>query len=164
MNQVRPRRSWVGGRALVTMLLVSSIAVLFDSATASEAGDHARLAMLDTQYQKAVKQNDAKTMSAILADDFVLVEGNGKRSKKADLLKSATDGRTHYAHQEDSERTIVVSGDTAVITAKLWAQGIEDGEKVDYTEWFSDVYVRTPRGWRYFFAQASLPLPSASKH
>ena len=77
--------------------------------------------------------------------------------------QSATDGKSHYQHQEDTERTFVVSGDTAVITAKLWAKGLEDGENVDYTEWFSDVYVRTPKGWRYFFAQASLPLPSTTK-
>ncbi len=107
---------------------------------------------------------NAKTMAAILADDFVLVEGNGKRSTKADLLNSATDGKTHYEHQEDTEQTVMVSGDTAVITAKLWAKGLEDGTKVDYTLWFSDVYVRTPKGWRYFFGQASLPLPRASKH
>jgi hypothetical protein len=31
---------------------------------------------------------------------------------------------------------------------------------VDYTLWFSDVYVRTPAGWRYLFGQASLPVCS----
>ncbi len=65
-------------------------------------------------------------------------------------MNDAKSGKTHYEHQEDSERTIIVFGDTAVITAKLWGKGVEDGEKVDYKEWFSDVYVRTPKGWRYF--------------
>ena len=58
----------------------------------------------------------------------------------------------------------MVWGDTAVITAKLWAKGLEDGVQVDYAMWFSDVYVRTPQGWRYYFGQASLPLPKVSKH
>jgi len=53
----------------------------------------------------------------------------------------------------------VIYGDTALVTAKLWAKGLEDGKKVDYTLWFSDVYVRTPKGWSYVFGQASLPLP-----
>jgi ketosteroid isomerase-like protein len=131
---------------------------------ASGADDRRTLAALDTRYQKAVKENDAKAMASILADDFVLVEGDGKRSTKADLLNSATGGKTHYEHQEDSEQTVVLSGDTAVVTAKLWAKGMEDGAKVDYTLWFSDVYVRTPRGWQYFFGQASLPLPDNSRH
>jgi ketosteroid isomerase-like protein len=130
---------------------------------ASDADDRRILGDLDTKYQKAVEQNDAKTMAEILADDFVLVEGDGKRSTKSDLVNDARSGNTHYERQEDSERTIAVSGDTAVITAKLHAKGIEDGVKVDYFQWFSDVYVRTPKGWRYFYAQASLSLPSNAK-
>jgi len=146
--------------ALLVMIAAGGVGLAHSTpAHASDAEDRRILAALDTKYQKAVEVNDAKTMSEILADDFVLVEGDGKRSSKADLLRSATDGKTHYEHQEDTERTIAVSGETAVVTAKLWAKGLEDGEKVDYTLWFSDVYVRTPRGWRYFFAQASLPLP-----
>lgn len=67
-------------------------------------------------------------------------------------------------HASDAEQTVMVSGDTAVVTAKLWAKGVEDGVKVDYVMWFSDVYVRTPKGWSYYFGQASLPLPGRAKH
>jgi len=139
--------------ALVSLLMAARIA------TASEADDRAALLALDTKYQQAVKANDAKTMAAILADNFVVVEGDGKRYTKADLIKSATDGSTHYEHQDDSEQTVLLFGDTATVTAKLWVKGLEDGAKVDYTLWFSDVYVRTPTGWSYVFGQASLPLP-----
>ena len=115
---------------------------------------------LDKAYQKAVEQNDARTMARLLADDYVLVDGRGKRYTKADLVDDAAGGKTHYKHQEDSEQMVWVWGGTAVLTAKLWAQGIEDGKAVDYKLWFSDTYVKTPQGWRYVFGQASLPLPS----
>ncbi len=105
-------------------------------------------------------ENDAKTMAQILTDDFILVYGDGKRSTKANLVDDAKSGKTHYEHQEDSRRSVVVFGDTAIVTALLWAKGIEDGMKVDYKQWFTDVYVRTPSGWRYFYAQASLSLPN----
>ena len=52
-------------------------------------------------------------------------------------------------------------GDTAVVTALLWVKGAEDGREFDYKLRFSDTYVRTPKGWRYVFGQASLPLPKA---
>ena len=121
--------------------------------------DRRAVAALDTAYQRAVKDNDVATMSRILADDFVVIEGTGKAWTKADLLESARNGKTRYERQEDSEQTVRVWGNTAVVTAKLWAKGLEDGEQVDYTEWFSDTYVRTPNGWKYVFGQASLPLP-----
>jgi ketosteroid isomerase-like protein len=149
---------------LVAGLIVGELALAMGTVHASDADDRQTVAALDAQYQQAVKENDARTMAAILAEDFVLVIGNGKRFTKADLLNSATDGKTRYEHQEDTERTVMVSGDTAVVTAKLWAKGLEDVTKIDYTLWFSDVYVRTPKGWRYYFGQASLPLPATSRH
>jgi ketosteroid isomerase-like protein len=149
---------------LSVVLFVGTLGFAPVIAQASEAEDRQTLADLDTKYQKAVEQNDAKTMAEILADDFVLVEGDGKRSTKADLVNDAKSGKTHYVRQDDSKRTVAVFGDTGVVTAELRAKGIEDGVKVDYSQWFTDIYVRTPKGWRYVYAQASLSLPSKSQH
>jgi ketosteroid isomerase-like protein len=133
------------------------------ASAANRQDDQKTLATLDADYQKAVEQNDTKTMARILADDFILVEGDGTVSTKADLLKDAASGETKYEHQVDSERTIRVWGDTAVVTAKLWVKGLEDGKQVDYYLWFSDTYIRKPAGWSYVFGQASLALPKGSK-
>ncbi len=118
------------------------------------------VADLDTQYQLAVKNHDLAAMERILADDFVLVTGRGKTFTKADLLEEAR-GSTVYERQEDSQQTVRVWGDTAVITALLWTKGTGGGKLFEYKLWFSDTYVRTPAGWRYVFGQASLPLPTA---
>jgi ketosteroid isomerase-like protein len=117
------------------------------------------VAALDTQYQAAVEKNDAATMDRILADDFVLVTGSGKILVKADVLQESRSGRMVYEHQSDTSQTVRVWGDTAVVTAKLWEKGTDNGKPFDYTLWFTDTYVRTPAGWRYVFGQASLPLP-----
>ena len=137
--------------------------LLFQEAKAAplEDDDRRRVAELDTEYQAAVKRNDAATMERILADDFVLVTASGKVHDKADLLREARSGDTVYEHQEDSERTVRVWGDAAVVTAKLWEKGTSGGKPFDYTLWFSDTYVRTQSSWRYVFGQASLTLPKA---
>jgi ketosteroid isomerase-like protein len=126
----------------------------------SAADDEEALEALDIEYQAAVKQNDVATMDRILAADFVLVTGLGKTYTKANLLEEARSKRAVYEHQEDNARKVRVWGDTAVVTALLWAKGTEDGEAFDYKLWFSDTYVRTPAGWRYVFAQASTRLPA----
>jgi ketosteroid isomerase-like protein len=117
------------------------------------------VAALDTRYQEAVRTHDVAAMDSILADDFVLVTGKGKVYSKADLLGEARDEGVVYEHQEDSNQTVRLWGNTAVVTALLWAKGTEKGEPFDYKLWFSDTYVRTPGGWRYVFGQASIPLP-----
>jgi hypothetical protein len=52
-----------------------------------------------------------------------------------------------------------VWGDTAVVTALLWIKYTHEGKELDYKLWFSDTYVRTPKGWRYALGQASIALP-----
>ena len=123
-------------------------------------GDDAKLvAALDTMYQAAVQAHDVDTMNEILADDFVLVTGKGQVFTKNDLLNEARTTDVIYEHQEDTNQTVRVWVDTAVVTALLWAKGTDKGESFDYKLWFSDTYVRTPSGWRYVFGQSSLPLP-----
>jgi len=143
----------------VSALTVGLLALGSAAAIAAESDDRKAVADLDTQYQLAVKNNDAATMDRILADDFVLVTGRGKTYNKSDLLKS-TNGATVYEHQEDTDQTVRVWGDTAVVTALLWVKGTDSGKPFDYKLWFSDTYVRTAKGWRYAFGQASLPLPN----
>jgi ketosteroid isomerase-like protein len=130
---------------------------------ASPEEDAKTVAALDTKYQAAVKANDAATMDQILADDFVLVNGRGKVSTKADLLGSARKKEITYERQDEEpgSQKVRMWGDTAVVTALLWIKAVQAGKPIDYKLWFSDTYVRTPTGWRYVFGQASLPLPKA---
>jgi ketosteroid isomerase-like protein len=127
----------------------------------ADSEDARVVAALDEQFQAAVKANDDATIDKILDDDFILVTGSGSVFNKGDVLTEARSRSSVYEHQEDSERTVRVWGDTAVVTAKLWIKGTRDGRPIDYTLWFSDTYVRTTAGWRYVFGQASLPIPKA---
>ena len=140
--------------ALLGMLAaLASVAASADSTT-----DQNTVAALDTEYQLAVKSNDADTMGRILADDFVVVWGDGESHSKADLLSDARTKRVQYEHNEDIDKTVQVWGDTAVITSKLWVKGVDKGKPFEWHVWFSDTYVRTPSGWRYMHGMASLPL------
>lgn len=142
-------------------LLPILAAMTLTTASASPADDHKAVSALDTQYQAAVEKNDAATMDRILADDMILVTGRGKVYGKQDLLKAAREKQVDYEKQVEIEGTQKVRlwGDTAVVTALLWIKYSKDGKDVDYKLWFSDTYVRTPKGWRYAFGQASIPLP-----
>ena len=153
--------SWLTQRRAAVVLAIGVLmGIAFSALGASAAEDAKTVAALDTEYQAAVKANDAATMDRILADDFVLVTGRGKAFSKADLLGEARKKSTIYEHQEELEQKVRVWGDTAVVTALLWVKGTSDGKPVDRKLWFSDTYVRTPKGWKYVFGQASIALPS----
>jgi len=148
-------------------VIITLLAVIAPATAKGAPADDARIvAALDTEFQLAVKHNDAATIDRIQADDMILVTGRGGVATKADHIKNAQD-RVRIYEQQDEEpgtQTVRVWGDTAVVTALLWIKGsAKDGKAFDYRLWFSDTYVRTPAGWKYVFGQASLPLPDKSK-
>src|SRR5260370_22784639 len=144
-------------RSIAIAVAVVGVAVMIvvGRVVSAATDDRRVVAALDTEYQAAVKKNDAATMDRILADDFVLVTASGKIYAKADLLNDARGGRTVYEHQEDTMQTVRGWGDAAAVTARLWEKGTDDGHAFDHTLWFSDIYVRTPAGWRYVFGQSA---------
>jgi ketosteroid isomerase-like protein len=129
------------------------------SSSHAALSDSTAVALLDERYQAAVEKNDVAGMDSILMNDFTLVVGNGRTFTKKDLLESARAKEVVWEHQAATQRTVRVSGNTAVVTALLWERGASNGRTIDKKLWFSDTYVRTPIGWRYFFGQASLALP-----
>jgi len=64
-------------------LLIGAMTLVCEVVHASDAEDERILAALDTKYQRAVQDNNATTMAAILADNFLLIDGDGTRSTKA---------------------------------------------------------------------------------
>ena len=142
------------------------MALVAGTAGATPADDAKAVAALDTEFQAAVKHNDADTIGRILGDGMILVTGRGAIFTRAQHIEAARNQERIYEQQDEEPGTQVVRvwGDTAVLTAKLWIKGTaKDGKAFDYKLWFSDTYVRTPAGWKYVFGQASLPLPKENQ-
>ena len=148
------RSTLVGGVLAMTMMAAGTA-----GARQSPDDDRRTVAALDIAYQAAVKHNDFETMDRILHPDFVLVLGDGTVITREALFLE--ERHTTYVQQDEEpgSQTVRVYGDTAVVTAKLWLKGEGADGPFDRKLWFSDTYVRTATGWRYAFAQASLPLP-----
>jgi ketosteroid isomerase-like protein len=122
--------------------------------------DRKAVAALDTEYQAAVERNDAATMARIHHENMILVLSSGAVVTGATLEQRAREKFASYERQVEVENTQVVRvlNDTAVVTAKLWIKGTRGKDAIDYKVWFSDTYVRTAAGWRYFFGQAGAPI------
>lgn len=143
-------------RAILAILALAGCPLLARAQCPREA---AAIVALDRQYQDAVFRNDAEAIARLLPGDFALVTGRGKLVDRDDLLREARERMAEYERQHDSRQNVRFIGDIAVISALLHAKGKQAGRPFDYRLWFSDVYLCTPVGWRYSFAQSSLPLP-----
>jgi ketosteroid isomerase-like protein len=145
-------------------LLAVLCATVIPAACSTPDDDRRTVAQLDTEFQEAVKRNDATTISRILHEDMVLVLGDGRTFTKAQIVQAARDRSSEYEKQDEDPGTQIVRvwGDTAVVTARLWIKGVAKTGAFDRRLWFSDTYVRTSDGWQYAFGQASLKLPDAT--
>jgi len=146
-------------------LSLGTLAALLGTGTpagAAPADDMKAVAALDTEFQAAVKRNDAATIGRILAEDMILVTGRGTVFTARQHVVAAQNRDRTYEQQDEEPGTQIVRvwGDTAVVTALLGIKGAtKEGKAFAYRLWFSDTYARTPAGWKYVFGQASLPLP-----
>jgi len=138
------------------------------------------VAELDTEFQAAVKVNDASVMDQILHKDMVndasvmdqilhkdmvLVYGNGSVQTREELIEEARNEAISYEKQDEDPGTRVVRvwGDAAAVTARLWIKGVRrNGPAFDRRVWSSDIYIRTATGWRYVFGQVSPDLPDST--
>ena len=148
-------------RLVSAVLVVAMSQGLAAFAGASPEDDKKAVAALDTAFQAAVKVHDLATIDRTLHADMTLILGDGRVVTREDHLRAAREKKIQYEIQDEDPgtQTVRVSGDTAVVTARLWIKGTQEGVAFNRRLWFSDTYVRTPQGWKYFFGQASLPLP-----
>ena len=102
-------------------------------------------------------------MAEILHPDMVLILGDGRVNTRAEQLQESRDKVIAYDIQDEDPgtQTVRVYGDTAIVTARLHIKGTSGAKSFDRWVWFSDVYVRTAEGWKYFMGQVSLALPEA---
>lgn len=148
-------------RPVACAALIAASIAMTRIAAASPDEDRRAVATLDTEFQAAVKRHDVATIDRIQHPDMVLVLGDGRVFTKEDHLQAAREKKIQYEIQDEEPGTqaVRVLGDTAVVTALLRLKGTDEGVPFDRRVWFSDTYVRTPQGWKYFFGQASLKLP-----
>ncbi len=116
--------------ARLPRLLAGVVTTLSFTALASEGADRKEVARLDTEYQAAVKRNDAEEMGRILHERFTLVLGNGKTYNRKDLIDSAKAREIVYEKQDEEPgtQTVRVYGNTAVVTALLWLKGVSENK------------------------------------
>ena len=96
-----------------------TLAMMPATGSAAAADDAKTVAALDTEFQAAVKRNDAVTIGRIQADDMILVTGRGAVFTKDDHVKVVQNRERTYEQQDEEPgtQTVRVWGATAVVTA-----------------------------------------------
>jgi|SRR5215831_2283993 len=116
-----------------------------------EAIEH--LLQLEKDFQRAIVENDAEAIECFVADDWIIVDADGRIIKKDRFLAVIKSGAlTHHAMSLDKPR-VRIYGDTGVVTGRATSAGNFMGSEFTTLERSTDVFVRIDSQWRCVLTQ-----------
>src|SRR5580765_1485099 len=128
-----------------------------NAASPNNAAVEAEVKKLMDAAAAALAKNDADAMEKIYNDNYMLVNTDGSVQTKAERLASLRSGDAKYTEFSYSDVNIRVKpeGDAAVVIAKLTMKGTLKGKPNDGDYRVTQIYGKTPAGWKQISAQAT---------
>jgi len=97
---------------------------------------------------EATTQRDYQALAALLADDLVYTHSSAAVDSKASYLESLTSGRVTYKTITPRNLKVRVYGDLAIINGEATMSVDANGEAINNTLRFTDVWVKRDGQWQ----------------
>jgi uncharacterized protein (TIGR02246 family) len=112
---------------------------------------------LNQQFLNALVQKDSAALANILADDFILINPDGKRRTKADNLANLhTPGQSVTSINIDSEELRLFSDKFGIITVWTTNHILSGKERIILKICYMDIYQKSNRKWKAVAAHVTL--------
>jgi ketosteroid isomerase-like protein len=134
-------------KTIAMLLLLAALPCLAD--------DLADLRRLDRELVVATYTKDASWFTKHMSDDYVLITSGGKLKPRADLVRELGTPGLEFQPYEPAEVDVRLFGDTAVITGRIVQKYTYNGERVEADLRYTDVWVKSPDGWKNVAGHAS---------
>ena len=143
-------------RRLLGCVLAVAWAVTASSAQSPPVkSDQQILIELEQAWNEAFYSKDIAFIENILADDFFATYDDGSRGDKAKELALTAEFNQRVESALQDEFRVKVYGDTAVVWFTLRLVGIRQGQQVEVTFRYTDVWVLNNGEWRCVSTQST---------
>jgi ketosteroid isomerase-like protein len=147
---------------LVAALLAVTHPTLGREADAdADADAEKEVAKLSKQMTDALVKGDMTFLGGVMADDWMIITGDGLALDKSQLLKEVKDGTVKYEALDKPEMKVRVYGDAAVVTGRAQSKIKVRGQEVGGADRFTEVYARQGGKWRCVSTQVT-PITAQS--
>jgi ketosteroid isomerase-like protein len=154
---ISPRRSL--GLMLIFAFLFSVCAQLLLAGPPKihKPDNRRQIDRLEETWRVAMIKADVKTMSALLADDYMAITPSGTLQTKEQALASLSSSRRHVTILDISDRKVRFYGKTALVTSIATVKATNpEGEEISGSFRYTRVYVRDVQGnWRIVSFEAN---------
>ncbi|HYO81680.1 MAG TPA: nuclear transport factor 2 family protein [Bryobacteraceae bacterium] len=129
-----------------TLIALAAAGLSVRAQTAGAAAADARKAL--DSFISAVKANDVKSLSRLMADDLIYTHSTGLVESKQEYLDKLKSGDQKYAGIELINPKIRAYGNTAVINTQARMTGSTKGVPFDNTLFLVHVWVKQGPEWQ----------------
>jgi ketosteroid isomerase-like protein len=112
-----------------------------------------QLLQVERDFQQAIVENNAEAIERFLADDWIIVDPDGRIVEKDKFLAVVKSGALTHSTMTLDEPRVRIYGDTAVVTGRATSAGKFMGAEFTTLERSTDVFVRIDDHWRCVLTQ-----------
>ena len=107
---------------------------------------------LEKRWNDAYRRKDVAVLKSILADDIIIIYGDGTRSTKSeDISNIGLDEQIESSSLDDFQ--VQVYGDTAVVMSRLTSSGVRHGKVFTAQFRYVDIYRKRAGRWQCVVTQ-----------
>jgi ketosteroid isomerase-like protein len=119
--------------------------------------DIQQLKRIQQQLAAAWVARDRDTIERLVAPDWIVTHVAGQRLTRSDVLRDTLESSgTSIESMTVDEVDVRLFCDTAVVTGRTHARGVQSGAAFDVALRFTDVFVRRSDEWKAVASHASL--------
>jgi len=134
-------------RKIATLLLLLPLSLALRLHSAEPSGEDSAVVGLENAWKQAELQHDTSAASALLADSFLYVDGQGQLQTKAQYVAGIGDKSYRPEEIKNEDLKVVMYGDTAIVTSAYLARGFDSGQHFAQRGRFVDVWVKLGGKW-----------------
>lgn len=132
-------------------------------ASAQQDNRRAQVITAEAQLNDAVASHDAKSVEALLTYDYMLITSNSTIMDRDDLIKVVQDQRVSFKTNHAHDQRVRFYGDNvAIVTGVLDQDYTVNGQRHNFSERYTDAWVRDGNIWRQASGHASPMQGSAT--
>ena len=141
--------------SLLSVVLVAIAAAALQAQGLSVESDQEILLRIERGWNAAVYKNDVAFVWNVLADEFISTYEDGSRGNKAKELDLIGNFNQNVESAVQDEFIVKTYRDTAVVWFTLHLAGMKQGQRVELTMRYTDVWVMRDGRWQCVSSQST---------
>jgi len=136
----------------LALVLCTSLAV------AQHSPDADKVLSLEKKWTESYKHRDVSMLAELLAEDFVITVEDGSTYGKAGYISHTADSTVRVDIAEQSDMRVRLHGNTAVVTGAYHEVGGSKGNRYEYRDRLTDVWMKIDGKWQVIASHYSVPV------